>query len=103
MREALPHARITVDKFHAIRLANQVVTAVRCRRQQELTGHRGRKGDVLYGVRRVLLRSRHRLDDRCWARLQAAFAADDELALECAWVGKEAFCDLYSSADRAAA
>lgn len=48
----------------AIRLANQVVTAVRCRRQQELTGHRGRKGDVLHGVRRVLLRSSHRPDDR---------------------------------------
>ncbi|HEX2273091.1 MAG TPA: transposase [Acidimicrobiales bacterium] len=26
--EALPHARITIDKFHAIRLANQAVTAV---------------------------------------------------------------------------
>ncbi len=103
VREALPHARITVDKFHAIRLANQVVTAVRCRRQRELTGHRGRKGDVLYGVRRVLLRSRHRLDDRAGARIEAAFAADDELDLECAWVGKEAFCDLYSAADRAAA
>jgi transposase len=103
VREALPHARITIDKFHAIRLANQVVTAVRCRRQQELTGHRGRKGDVLYGVRRVLLRSRRRLDERRWARVQAAFAADDELALECAWVGKEAFCDLYRAADRAKA
>ncbi len=103
VRESLPHARITIDKFHAIRLANQVVTAVRCRRQQELTGHRGRKGDVLYGVRRVLLQSRHRLDDRRWARIQAAFAADDELALECAWVGKEAFCDLYRAADRTTA
>lgn len=103
VREALPHARITVDKFHAVRLANQVVTAVRCRRQQELTGHRGRKGDVLYGARRVLLRSRHRLDDRGWARVTAAFAADDELDLECAWVAKEAFCDLYRAADRAAA
>lgn len=30
VREALPRARITVDKFHAIRLANQVVTSVRC-------------------------------------------------------------------------
>ena len=103
VREGLPHARITIDKFHAIRLANQVVTAVRCRRQQELTGHRGRKGDVLYGVRGTLLRSRHRLNDRGWARLDAAFAADDELALECAWVGKEAFCDLYRADGRAAA
>ncbi|HEX2274867.1 MAG TPA: ISL3 family transposase [Acidimicrobiales bacterium] len=103
VREGLPHARITIDKFHAVRLANQVVTGVRCRRQQQLTGHRGRKGDVLYGARRSLLRSRHRLDDRGWARIQAAFDADDELELECAWVGKEAFCDLYRAVDRAAA
>lgn len=41
VREALPHARITINKFHAIRLANKVVTAVRCRRQQQVTGHRG--------------------------------------------------------------
>ncbi len=39
----------------------------------------------------LLLRSHHRLDDRRWARIEAAFAADDELALECAWVGKDAF------------
>ncbi len=58
---------------------------------------------MLYGVRRVLLQSRHRLDDRRWTRIQAAFAADDDLALECAWVGKEAFCDLYRAADRATA
>ncbi len=32
----LAHAGITIDKFHSIRLANPVVTAVRCRRQQEL-------------------------------------------------------------------
>ncbi len=58
---------------------------------------------MLYGLRRTLLRSRHRLGDRGWARIEAAFAADDELALECAWVGKEAFCDVYAAADRATA
>jgi transposase len=52
---------ITIDKFHAVRLANQVVSDVRCRRQQEMTGHRGRKGDPLYGARRDLLRAGERL------------------------------------------
>ncbi len=61
-----------MDKFHAVRLANQVVTDVRCRRQQEMTGHRGRKGDPLYGVRRDLLRANERLSARAWARLEAA-------------------------------
>ena len=94
-------ARITIDKFHAVRLANQVVTEVRCRRQQELTGHRGRKGDVLYGVRRDLLRGRERLSEHAPARMRAAFAADDELELECAWVAKETFRDIYDAHDRA--
>ncbi len=55
---------------------------------------------MLYGVRRVLLPSRHRLDDCLWPRIEAAFAAEDDLALECAWVGKEAVCDLRSIPDR---
>jgi transposase len=103
VRDGAKAARITMDKFHAVRLANQVVTGVRCRRQQEMTGHRGRKGDWLYGVRRDLLRARERLSPRAWARLAEAFGADDELELECAWVAKEAFRDIYSAADRAEA
>jgi len=94
-------ARITIDKFHAVRLANQVVTAVRCRRQQELTGHRGRKGDGLYGARRDLLRAGERLTERAMARLRAAFAADDELEVECVWIAKEVFRTLYDAVDRA--
>ncbi len=94
-------ARITIDKFHAVRLANQVVTEVRCRRQQELTGHRGRKGDALYGARRDLLRGRERLSEHALGRMRAAFVADDELELECAWVAKETFRDIYEAPDRA--
>ena len=103
VRDGATAARITMDKFHAVRLANQVVTGVRCRRQQEMTGHRGRKGDSLYGVRRDLLRARERLSPRAWARLAEAFGADVELELEWAWVAKEAFRDIYSAADRAEA
>ena len=53
-----------VDHFHLVRLANHVVTEVRQRIQQEVTGHRGRKGDPLYGIRHLLLRGRQRLTDR---------------------------------------
>ncbi|MDP9388333.1 MAG: transposase [Actinomycetota bacterium] len=72
VRDGARGARITIDKFHAVRLANQVVTDVRCRRQQELTGHRGRKGDPLWGVRRDLLRGREHLWQRAWERIAAA-------------------------------
>src|SRR4029434_2307815 len=38
----LGHARVVVDHFHAIRLANTVVDQVRRRTQQATLGHRGR-------------------------------------------------------------
>jgi transposase len=39
----LGHARVVVDHFHAVRLANTVVDQVRRRTQQATLGHRGRK------------------------------------------------------------
>ena len=39
----LGHARVVVDHFHTIRLANLVVDQVRRRVQQATLGHRGRK------------------------------------------------------------
>jgi hypothetical protein len=39
----LGHARVVVDHFHAVRLANTVVGQVRRRTQQATLGHRGRK------------------------------------------------------------
>lgn len=100
VRRLLPNARIVVDHFHLIRLANQVVTEVRQRTQQHVTGHRGRTGDPLYGIRRLLLRGRERLEARHWARLQAAFDHPDgdrwdEVAS--AWVAKELLRDLYAA------
>ena len=99
-RELVPHARRTADKFHIIRLANAAVTEVRCRRQHDLTGHRGRTGDPFYAARRDLLRARENLTERGWDRLTAAFGADPDLDLECAWVIKEALRDVYQAPDR---
>ena len=53
----LGHARVVVDHFHAIKLANTVVDQVRRRTQQALLGHRGRKRDPLYRIRKLLLRA----------------------------------------------
>jgi transposase len=47
----LGHARVVVDHFHAIRLANTAVDQVRRRTQQATLGHRGRKRDPLYRIR----------------------------------------------------
>jgi transposase len=41
VRAALPHARIAVDKWHLVALANQMVTEVRQRVTRERLGRRG--------------------------------------------------------------
>lgn len=100
VRDMVPDARRTADRFHIVRLANTAVTDVRCRRQHELTGHRGRKGDPFYRARRDLLRARERLTGRQLSRVETAFAADATEQLWAAWVAKEGIRDLYRQADR---
>lgn len=100
VRRLLPRAQVVVDHFHLIRLANQVVTEVRQRIQQEVTGHRGRKGDPLYGIRHHLLRGRERLTERQSERIAGALDHPDgdrwdEIAS--AWTGKELLRDVYAA------
>ena len=73
----LGHARLVVDPFHAVALANRAIDDVRRRVQNETLGHRGRSGDPLYGIRRVLLRGTERHTATSLARLQAGLAAGD--------------------------
>jgi Transposase/Pyridoxamine 5'-phosphate oxidase len=51
--KGLPAARLVVDHF--IRLANAALDEVRRRTQNDTLGHRGRKADPLYRIRRRLL------------------------------------------------
>ena len=88
VRDLAPGAVRVADRFHMQRLAAQALTEVRCRRQTELTGHRGRKGDPLWAVRRDLLRARENLTDAAWERIHVAFRADCWDELECAWTLK---------------
>jgi transposase len=57
----LGHATVVVDHFHAIRLANAVVDQIRRRVQQATLGHRGRKHDPLYRIRKLLLTAAEQL------------------------------------------
>ena len=100
VRELLPHAVHVADRFHIERLANTALTDTRRRLQQDLTGHRGRKGDPLYTARRDLTRAGERLTDRGRLRIEAAFDADDTLDLKSAWILKEALRDVYHSTSR---
>jgi transposase len=94
----LGHATVVVDHFHAIRLANIVVDQTRRRTQQATLGHRGRKHDPLYRIRRLLLTAGEQLTEHGWARLRAGLAAGDptgEVAV--AWQGKELLRAVYAA------
>jgi transposase len=100
----LGHARVVVDHFHAVRLANTMVDQVRRRTQQATLGHRGRKRDPLYRVRKLLLTAAEQLTSRGRVRLRAGLAAGDpggEVAA--AWQGKELLRAVYRAVGPAAA
>ena len=55
-KQHFPDATEVMDPFHVVQLAGDALDRVRQRVQQETLGHRGRQGDPLYQIRRVLLR-----------------------------------------------
>lgn len=65
----LDHALRVADPFHVVRVANRCLDKVRRRVQQETLGHRGRKDDPLYKIRKLLLTGDERLDDRGQKRM----------------------------------
>jgi transposase len=98
----LGHATVVVDHFHAIRLANTVVDQVRRRTQQATLGHRGRKRDPLYRIRKLLLTAAEQLTSWGRVRLRAGLAVGDptgEVAV--AWQGKELLRAVYAAGDLA--
>jgi transposase len=100
----LGHATVVVDHFHAIRLANAVVDQVRRRTQQATLGHRGRKRDPLYRIRKLLLTAAEQLTQWGRVRLRAGLAAGDPTGeVAAAWQGKELLRAVYAAAGTAAA
>lgn len=100
IREGLPDARQVVDHFHAVRLANAAVDDVRRRTQQDTLGHRGRKGEPLYRIRRLLLVAHERLTDRGWDRIEDSLRAGDPLGeVGAAYLAKELLREVYAAAN----
>ena len=96
----LGHAIVVVDHFYAIKLANAVADQVRRRTQQAALGHRGRKRDPLYRIRKLLLTAAEQLTSRGRVRLWAGLAAGHpggEVAA--AWQGKELLRAVYAADD----
>ena len=65
----LDHAVRVADPFHVVRVANRCLDTVRRRVQNDLLGHRGRKNDPLYRIRKLLLSGAERLDERGSSRM----------------------------------
>lgn len=98
----LGHATVVIDHFHAVALANAAIDDVRRRTQNDTLGHRGRKGDPLYAIRRLLLRAAGDLDDRAWTRLHAGLnAGDPDGEVGVALLAKELLREVYIAADLA--
>jgi transposase len=101
---SLGHATVVVDHFHAVRLANMMVDQIRRRTQQATLGHRGRKHDPPYRIRKLLLTAAEQLTGRGRARLHAGLTAGDPFGeVTAAWQGKELLRAVYVAADPAAA
>ncbi len=94
----LPRATVTIDHFHAIKLANAAIDDVRRRVQRETTGHRGRRDDPLYGARRLMTRGWERLADHQVARLMEALRVGDIFdEVASAIAAKELLREFYAS------
>jgi len=100
----LDHATRVADPFHVVRVGNRCVDQVRRRVQNETLGHRGRKADPLYRIRKLLLAGHERLDqnghDRMLLGLRVGDPHDELLG---AWLAKENVRDIYLTDDPAEA
>lgn len=101
LRDALPQARLVVDHFHLVQLANQAVTEVRRRVTVQVRGRRGRKGNREWELRNRLTRSAARMHEKhldpMIDDLRALPAAIGAPILD-AWNAKEDLLDLLALA-----
>ncbi len=98
------HALRVADPFYVLRAGNRCLDKVRRRVQNETLGHRGRKRDPLYRIRKLLLAGHERLDEgghqRMLLGLRVGDPADEVLG---AWLAKESVRDVYLAEDPAEA
>lgn len=87
VRHWLPKARVSVDHFHLVKLANDVVTQVRRRVSWD---RRGRGVDLAWANRLLLLRAYNTLSEPGVQKLNRVFAVDDPThQISAAWGVKE--------------
>jgi transposase len=96
----LPGAIQVADPFHVVKLANTKVDETRRRVQNETMGHRGRKTDPLYRIRRLLTKADERLTDQGRTKLVGLLTAGDPRGeVRMAWHAKEVVRQIYTHTD----
>ena len=101
--ETVPDAVAVMDPFHVVALVGDALDRCRQRVQQQTCGHRGRTGDPLYGIRRVLRTGAELLTAKQKSRLSAVFADDRHVEVEATWLFYQRIVAAYRDPDRAAA
>ena len=100
----LDHAIRVADPFHVVRIANRTLDTVRRRVQNRTLGHRGRKRDPLYRIRKLMLTGTERLDGTGLDRMLLGLrVGDPEGEVLGAWLAKESVRDIYLADDLAEA
>jgi len=74
--QELGDAVAVLDAFHVVALGTKALDEVRRRVQQTTTGHRGRKGDPLFGIAKILRAGAENLTDKQLDRIATAVCAD---------------------------
>jgi transposase len=102
--EALPHARLVVDHFHVVQLANNVINEVRCRCTAQVRGRRGRAGDTEWDLRNKLTANVENRDQDKTRAMVEKLADLDQIGppILAAWVVKEELRHLLALARTAA-
>jgi len=77
IRHLVPHARLVVDKFHILRLFARAVDQVRRRTIRQAEGRRGRKVDLMWRTRMLLLKRYSRLTVEQEERILTTLGAED--------------------------
>ncbi len=95
VKAVLPRARIVVDKFHVVRMANDALEKVRKGLRKELKPAQSR---TLKGDRKILLKRAHEVSDRERLIMETWTAAFPQLLA--AYDHKERFYDIWKCANR---
>ncbi len=100
VREVLTSAVTVMDPFHVVQLAGDKITACRQRLQQETTGHRGQKGDILFQVRRLLLTRNRFLEGKAATKVDQILTDPRYFALARIWSIYQAIISAYENPNR---